>query len=171
MNKNNNLFTLEEIQIANATSRANGAVGHNAIVPRLILEIAKKTDNILDFGAGKRAIHTLYLREQGLNVIAYEFGNNIDLNLHSIDALSKKYNIVFASNVLNVQSSAKMLRNTLKQISNVIENKGKFIVNYPQSPRKGNFTVDFIITELENYFKNISIIHGTHSNPVFQAIK
>ena len=77
------MFTMEEIKIANATSRSNGASAKNkdgsirAIVPRYVAEHINKEDSILDFGAGKGAVHTKWLREQGFNAVAYDFGDNL----------------------------------------------------------------------------------------------
>lgn len=83
-------YTPDEVEIANRTSRSRGAVGKRAIVPRLVPQYASQSDTILDFGAGKDAVHALDLREQGYNVTAYEFGSNVDSKLHDMDALKKK---------------------------------------------------------------------------------
>ena len=58
------MFLVEEIKIANATSRSNGASAINkdgsirAIVPKYVVEHINKEDSLLDFGAGKSATHT-----------------------------------------------------------------------------------------------------------------
>ena len=136
------MFNEMEIKIANATSRSNGASARNkdgsirAIVPKWVAENVKKDRTILDFGAGKEAMHTQWLREQGFNVTAYDFGANCIEGLHDKDALSKQYRVIFASNVLNVQSSVSMLMETLWQIYNSLERGGIFVCNYPSSPRK-----------------------------------
>ena len=109
------MFTQEEIKIANATSRSNGASAINkdgsirAIVPRYVAENINKEDSVLDFGAGKGAVHTKWLREQGFNATAYDFGDNLIEGLHDRNALNKQYKVIMASNVLNVQSSYVML--------------------------------------------------------------
>ena len=88
------MFTMEEIKVANATSRCNGASAKNqdgsirAIVPRYVAEHINNEESILDFGAGKLAIHTQWLKERGFNVTAYDFGDNIVEGLHNEDALS-----------------------------------------------------------------------------------
>lgn len=137
-------FTEKEIKIANATSRSNGASAINsdgairAIVPNFIFKnIEKYRDKtILDFGAGKDAIHTKWLRDNGLNVTAYDFGENCIEGIHDKNALNKRYDVIFASNVLNVQSSEEMMDATLCQIYKTLKKGGKFIFNYPASPRK-----------------------------------
>ena len=137
-------FTEKEIKIANATSRSNGASAINsdgtirAIVPNFIVKNIEEYQGktILDFGAGKDAIHTKWLRERGLNVIAYDFGDNCIEGIHDKNALNKRYDIIFASNVLNVQSSEEMMDATLCQIYKALKKGGKFIFNYPKTPRK-----------------------------------
>ncbi len=78
----NEEFSPEEIEIANKTSRAAGAVSANAVVPRYVRENVPKSHKILDFGAGKDAVHTQNLRGEGFNVTAHEFGSNQKPGLH-----------------------------------------------------------------------------------------
>lgn len=146
------MFTKDEIRIANATSRSSGASARNkdgsirAIVPKWVASFVSKKVSILDFGAGKDAVHTKWLRGQGFNVTAYDFGDNCIEGLHDKDALSKKYKIVMASNVINVSSSYDMLVGTLRQMYNSLESGGTLIMNYPASPRK----MDLTAKELES---------------------
>lgn len=148
------MFTPDEIKIANKTSRSTGAVGQKAIVPRLVAETVSPEDNLtlLDFGAGKTAIHTQALREQGFNVTAYEFGDNINPKLHDINALKNKYDVIYASNVINVQSSEEMLQATINQIQGCMKLNSIVIVNYPTSPRKLNWSMTQMINYLNQYF-------------------
>lgn len=164
-------FNKEEILIANKTSRASGAVGAKAITPRQVAIVAKPTDTILDFGAGKAAAHTKALKELGLNVTAYEFGDNVVEGLHDANALSKKYDIVYASNVLNVQSSESMLRKTLEQIKSASQENGKVIFNYPQSPRKSDMAAKDVSMIIKDVFgDNPAIVGGNASAPLWQVI-
>lgn len=131
------------ILAANKTSRGAGNVSAKAITPKYVLENVSKESSILDFGSGSKALHSKMLRDNGFkNVTAYEFGNNIDPKLHDKNALSKKYKVVFASNVLNTQGSDAMLDSTLRQIANSTEKNGQAIFNLPLEPRYGawNFT-------------------------------
>lgn len=164
------------IRQANSTSRNSGAVGAKAIVPKYVETIAKPSDTILDFGAGKAAAHTLRLRNSGLNVEAYEFGNNSIPGLHNPFALLDKYSIVYASNVLNVQGSDDMLQNTLQQLSDVLEDKGRLIVNLPVTPRYGAWdglspkqAVDKLYNLLSTRFTIVTRVGGTSSAPLFEA--
>lgn len=172
------MFTVEEIQIANATSRSSGATARNkdgtlrAVVPKYVESVARKEDKILDYGAGKWAIHTLYLREKGFDCTAYDFGDNVKY-IHDRDALERQYDIVFASNVLNVCSTAHMLVRTTMEIWMATKDGGYAIVNYPSSPRKGNFTAEEVKDMLECSFDcaEAELISGTKSAPVWKITK
>ena len=132
------MFSKTEIELANKTSRTQyvgGSVGGSAVVPRLISDRYPTGISILDFGSGKYPLHTIRLREKGYNVTPYDFGNNLT-KLHVQKALSRKYDLVFMSNVLNVQSSPKMIATTMNQIKDCMKKSGECILNYPTSPRK-----------------------------------
>ena len=161
------MYTEEEILIANKTSRNSNAVGHNALVPRIIIDYITPDINVLDFGAGKQATHAKRLNEQGYNVTAYEFGDNSVKGIHDPQALSRTYAVVYASNVLNVQSNLNMLDNTIETIKKVMTDTGIFIANYPLSPRKFNFSGKEMFDHFKNHFNTVELIHGSISNPVF----
>lgn len=173
------MYTANEIKIANLTSRTNGASAKNkdgtirAIVPKYIKDHIDHNLEILDYGAGKDASHTIWLRNNGFNkVTAYDFGNNIQKNIHDINALNKKYDVIFASNVLNVQSSNNMMVLTVTEIYDSIKEGGTFIANYPSSPRKSDLSVKQVSEIIENIFNNkIERIGGTASAPMWKIIK
>ena len=172
------MFLTEEIKIANATSRSNGASAINkdgsirAIVPRYVAENVGKENSILDFGAGKGAVHTQWLKEDGFNAVAYDFGDNLIEGLHDKDALSKQYKVIMASNVLNVQSSMAMMIETLNQINNSLEPGGEFICNYPSSPRKMVLTANDLKEIIQSVFKGgIERVGGTSSAPLWRIQK
>ena len=172
------MFTMEEIRVANSTSRSNGASAKNkdgsirAIVPRYVVQYIDKNNSILDFGAGKGAVHTRWLREEGFNVTAYDFGNNVVEGLHDRNALSRQYKVIMASNVINVNSSLDMLMETLSQINNSLEPGGKFIVNYPSSPRKMNLSANEMGWIIQNIFGGlVTRVGGTSSAPLWIVSK
>ena len=172
------MFNEMEIKIANATSRSNGASAINkdgsirAIVPKYVAGYINKEDSLLDFGAGKSATHTRWLREQGFNVIAYDFGENCIEGLHDKNALQKQYKVIMASNVLNVSSSLRMLLETLRQIDGSLESGGEFICNYPASPRKMELTADDLREIIQSIFKGrIERVGGTSSAPLWKVQK
>lgn len=172
------MFNEMEIKIANATSRSGGASAINkdgsirAIVPRYVAEHINKEGSLLDFGAGKGAVHTKWLKEQGFNATAYDFGDNVIEGVHDKDALSKQYKVIMASNVLNVQSSYVMLYETLCQINDSLESGGEFICNYPASPRKLDLTANEIKEILKFIFKGrVERVGGTSSAPLWKVQK
>lgn len=172
------MYTMEEVRIANATSRSNGASAINkdgsirAIVPKYVAEHINKEDSVLDFGAGKGAVHTRWLREEGFNVTAYDFGENCIEGLHDKDALNKQYKVIMASNVLNVSSSLDMLLETLGQIDDSLEPGGEFICNYPASPRKMVLAANDLKEIIQSIFKgSIERVGGTSSAPLWKVQK
>ena len=101
---------------------------------RFVANSISKDKKILDFGCGSEFIQGKYLRELGFDVLGWDFGANKPKEC--VDKLEKIYDVVYASNVLNVISSLSMLMETLDQIYNCIKDGGIFIANYPQLPRK-----------------------------------
>jgi hypothetical protein len=160
-------FTSAQIAKANASSRSRGAVGLKALVPRYVLEIATPNHTILDFGAGKEALHARRLCGVGLHVVAYDFGDNVE-PFNYKHALEAKYDIVFASNVLNVQQDETMLRETLRQIWQVANWRAVF--NYPVSPRYSTLSVDEVEGVITEVFGNRLVrVAGTKQAPVWVA--
>jgi len=166
-------YTSDEIKIANATSRSAGSVSAKALVPRYVEDRVSKGSSILDFGAGRDAIHAKRLKDAGFkDITAYDFGANIKDGIHDPDALSKSYDVVYASNVLNVQSSLPMLRKTLDQIAGAVKSGGSFVGNFPENPRKSeDITVDVVQKELADRFNKVSVVAGTKRAPVYLATK
>jgi hypothetical protein len=172
------MFTKEEVRIANATSRTNGASAKNkdgsvrAVVPRYVAQYINKEEKLLDFGAGRDAVHTKWLRELGFDIVAYDFGDNLIEGLHDKDALSKKYSVIMASNVLNVQSSMTMLQGTLRQIYDSLEYGGKCVCNYPASPRKMELTASALEHILKEFFNgSVERVGGGTSAPLWVVCK
>ena len=168
----------EDIKVANQTSRTKGAVGEQAIVPKWIEENVNKKSSILDYGAGKSAQHTERLSNEGYNVTAYEFGDNVNPNIHDVNALDKKYDVVYASNVLNVQNSEEILNTTLKEISDALNENGYAIVNLPTTPRKGFYEgltpsqgVVSLEEKLRDYIGDIQRVGGIPSAPIYKVEK
>lgn len=134
------MFTQEEIRIANSTYRSKGSSVFDkngnirSVVARFVANHIPKDLKILDFGCGSEFIQGQYLRDLGFDVSGWDFGDNKPKEC--VDKLEKIYDVVYASNVLNVISSHSMLIETLNQIKGCLKDGGMFIANYPQSPRK-----------------------------------
>lgn len=162
----------DAVRLANSTARAAGAVGAKAITPRYVASTTKEGDSVLNFGAGKpdkntgKYLHSEMVRGAGGNVEEYDFGGN------STGSLGKQYDTVFASNVLNVQSSDSMLDSTLNQIWNSVSDGGRAVFNYPESPRY----IEMSPKEVAGAIKNVTGIDpvkvgGTNSAPLWEVKK
>jgi len=91
---------------------------------------------VLDYGAGPEAMHTAALRELGLAVTAWEIGENFREGVHDPEALSRRYNVVLASNVLNTASRWVDVLAMLDELGRAVLPGGRVIVNLPAEPRK-----------------------------------
>ena len=169
------MFRQADIQIANSTSRGKGFIGRNALVPRVVDTMLENYGNkdtmLLDFGAGKEALHARALLEQGWACTAYEFGDNVDIRYHNELALMQQYDIVYASNVLNVQSCAAMARHTISQLFEVVKEDGILVANYPNSPRKSDIKTKEMVQLLLERFDRVERIAGTTSAPCWTIYK
>jgi hypothetical protein len=161
-------YNPQEMETANRTSRARGAIGSRAITPRYVQSVATPEHQILDYGAGSEAVHAASLRDQGLDVTAHEFGQNRN-ERHDPQALERQYHIVYASNVLNTQSSPQMMERTLDQIRASVRQGGAFIGNYPVSPRKSGMSAEDVQTMLQSRFKTVKRVGGTRAAPLWHA--
>jgi len=161
-------FSPQEMETANRTSRARGAIGSRAITPQYVQSIADAQHTILDYGAGRDAVHAQTLRDSGLNVTAHEFGQNRN-ERHDADALERQYHLVYASNVLNTQSSPEMMARTLDQIRASVRPGGGFVGNYPVSPRKSALKPADVEALLRDRFKTVKRVGGTSSAPLWHA--
>lgn len=156
-------MTIEEIKIANATYRRNGSSVFDkngkirSVVANYVAENISKDKKILDFGCGSEFIQGKYLKELGFDVDGWDFGANKPQDC--VPELNQVYDVVYASNVLNVLSSGAALRETFIQIRSCLKDGALFIANYPQSPRKLNLNVETMENLLRFFFgKNIQRI-------------
>jgi len=138
-------FAPAEKEIAMATARSRGAIGAKAVVPALVKEMAGKDDSILDFGCGPGQRHVRALRAAGFrDVTGYDFGEEF------LGALDRRYQLVYASNVINVCLSEAQVRRTLMMIKDLLRPDGTWVVNYPSDPRKAGLTVPQVRAILED---------------------
>ncbi|HEY4002771.1 MAG TPA: methyltransferase domain-containing protein [Candidatus Xenobia bacterium] len=163
-------FSDTEMEIANRTARSHGAVGGRAVVPRYIEETSEKAERILDFGSGPQAIHTQHLRDVGFgHVEAFEFGLNQRDGVHNPQALHQEYDTVFASNVLNVQSSQHMMATTLDELAQTVKADGRLVANLPSEPRKMVIDPSSLSRMLSKRFYHVERVGGTPSAPLLEA--
>lgn len=163
------------VEAAYRTSTRYTTASRSAVVPRIVREYARRDDKILDFGSGKAAPYTAQLRGLGYDCTAYEFEDFADLAIHDRDALTRLYDIVFCSGVLNVQGSPAMLRRTLGQVFDATHQNSVVFADYPHNPRKlatkahpHGVPAARIEREILKVFGTTpDIVHGTTSAPVW----
>lgn len=156
------------INLVNRTCRSAGAVGFKALVPRHIRSSTPKSARILDFGAGKDAIHAETLKADGYNVTAHDIGANYT-DKHCPRALDRTYDVVYASNVLNVQPSIDWISFLISEMKACLEPNGRLVVNYPASPRKSCLTAPEVRLVLLDHFRVVEQVNGTKQAPVWEC--
>ena len=101
------------------------------MVFRVVKQFIQPHMKVLDFGAGKFARQTAALRAMGHNVTAYDY--HAKTGVHDPNALDHKYDLVYSSNVLNVQNSHAQLLNTIHKASKAVHPQGMYITNMPKA--------------------------------------
>ena len=150
-----------------STARSKGAVGQQAIVPRVVRDILEKHEcyqNILDFGAGPGRKHVNNLKKQfDRNIQGYDLGDDRDI-------LEESWNLVYASNVLNVQTTIEQLLETLADLW-IAQGDGDLIVNYPKEPRKMGLTPTQMEECLFKFGWEVERVQGVSKNNVWKLHK
>ena len=169
-------MTTEEIKIANATYRRRGSSVFDkdgnirSVVAKFVAHNINKDKRILDYGCGSEFIQGNYLRQLGFNVYGWDIGANKPKD--GVDKLEQIYDVVYASNVLNVLSSISMLMETLDQIYGCLKCGGVFIANYPAAPRKMAIDSRCMEEVIRSRFGGgISMVGGTLSTPIWCVVK
>lgn len=149
-------YTRDTSMAMSKTFRYGGAVGAGkAKLPQYVAHIASPIDLILDYGAGSRIPHTLWLRSLGLNVVATD--QYFDSSVHDLYAFERRYDIIMCSNVLNVQERPQDIVNVIYQLRSVLKPDGVLVVNYPENPRNFKDVTDSDIeTVLRKFFRYVS---------------
>lgn len=169
-------MTIEEIKIANATYRRCGSSVFDkdgnirSVVARFIAHNINKDKRILDYGCGSEFIQGNYLRQLEFNVDGWDIGANKPKDC--VDELTQIYDVVYASNVLNVISSTSMLMETLDEVYNCLNDGGVFIANYPAAPRKMVIDLRCLEEIIQKRFGgDINIVGGIKSAPILSVTK
>jgi len=103
-----------------------------------------KNTEILDFGAGYKATQSQILSIKYPKIKAYDFPETMEDSVNDAPELKKiftqspqgNYDIILASNVLNVQKNLSMLQNTLNEIYCGMKKGSSLIMNIPKDPIK-----------------------------------
>ena len=150
-----------EIIKANRSARSKGAVGQNAIIPKLVSEMFSKDISILDYGCGPNRIHSDKLKQDGFKVDSFDFGKNWREGMQ-YEVFPNKYDLIYASNVVNTWGNIKMVCDSLEQIRNGLKEDGVFLANFPKKPRyiptmKDD---DFELILANAYFSTVKMIQA-----------
>ena len=174
------MYTPEQIIIMNRTARYKGAVGLKALVPGVIDTMIYNTPswlrlNILDYGAGREAIHCNKLKDTWKNKIAIEawdIGDNyMGSEFHTEQFLYNHYDIVYASNVFNIQPSVDGIQQVFLECMRALRPDGKFVFNYPTN-RHSSITKNQLHGIGFHYFYKVDkMSHHGQKSSIFVARK
>jgi hypothetical protein len=154
------------------SSRNAGAVGKDPVTLRVVKQFIRPGMKVLDFGAGQFARHANALRAQGFDVTAHDY--TIKPGIHDPKALDRgrKYDMVYSSNVLNVQHSPSHLNRTVQTIANATHPQGTYIANFASGPHYdaykglvGRQKVELVQNTLMKHFGEVTKLpmpHGAH---------
>ena len=169
-------MTAQEIKIANLTYRKRGPSVFDkdgnirSVVAKYVECNVDKDKKILDYGCGSEFIQGNHLRNNGFDIDGWDIGANKPNN--GINELRCIYDVVYASNVLNVINSDAMMEETLDQIYNCLKTGGMFIANYPSAPRKMDISADLFEDIIQGKFSGtIQVVGGTKSAPIWCVTK
>jgi len=167
-------LTAEERTAAAATSRVTGSIGPRALTPRHTSTLVGAGSEVLNYGAGKVdnagvIPHSETLSEAGANVTNHDLPANQTTGVHDPDALTKTYDVVMASNVLNVQPDEATIRTALSEIASATKADGKAVFNFPSSPRFSEVSPARLAEIASEFFSDVKRVGGTVSAPLFEA--
>ena len=88
----------------------------------------------MDYGAGKDAYGSQIIHDikQLWHVTSYEIGDNIIDGIHDRMALSKKYDVVMMSNVINIQPSLEDVLIVLMEAKRCMRDGAYLYCNLPE---------------------------------------
>ncbi len=146
------------------TARPAGAIGSRPIIPSYLIE-NKYTyflKSILDFGCGKTGRHVKLLNDEGFAVWGEDLSlpyneEDSDQNPPWLHKPGKKYDLVFANSVINVQSGIIDICTLLDTIKARVNPGGMIMLTVPQEPWKPKYVDPAFVRAflLSNGFKPI----------------
>lgn len=166
-------YNLEQMARANRSCRDRGAIGTNPVLLSILEHLdPANIGHALDYGAGKKAKQARYLNTRGWKVTAHEFGENYSRGYHDPHALSQKYGLIYASNVLNVQGDLDMLAGMLSEIRMCLHWNAPFYCNYPRQPR---YIATLTDVEMEGtlraWFSDVQRLPRQYNGVIFKCEK
>lgn len=164
---------LHDQDATKAAVKTNAPNWETTAIDKIIRDHVTKNQTILDFGAGG-AKPAFRLKAEGYKITAYDFmytpeNKQTETDPRDYNALNKRYDVVYASNVLNVQSGQAMMQKTIQEIRGSMKSSSVFIANFPNSPRKWPEVqkAEDMKKFLSNYFTDIRLVGGTNSAPIW----
>lgn len=163
-------YSNHQIHKMNSTARSAGAVGLNSIIVKIIKSLIDKNKKILDYGSGPNLIQTKQLVDCGFNVKSWDIGNNLTNSNYFIKKLeSNSFDVVFASNVLNVQENEERIKFVIDEVFDTTKNIA--ILNFPNSPNYTGLNIHNILYLLQLQFKSVfSIYRLDNKNFIYENI-
>jgi hypothetical protein len=168
------MLTLTPKQIAEVGETSNRTLPVVPLVYRYLMNNSHKFNSdfvsVLDYGCGKNPSHIPALRRRFDAVFKYDVA-------HFPVRPTGVFDIVAASNVLNVLPTIKSVAQTIADIAAFVKPDGCAIINYPETPRKSRMKdgteldADGIEVLLKLAFKTVQRLpyYGTKDAPVFKA--
>lgn|SRR5574343_554943 len=140
-----------------SSGRAGGAFRNRVTKVSKYVENNITPDNeVLDFGAGKGAYQSKYLGDKGYKVTPYDLPENTVSGVHDPNALTKQYDTVMASNVMNVQPNLETFKNTMSQMYNSVRPGGRIVANFPKEPNHIGLSLSEVHNILTDLFPNVT---------------
>jgi 2-polyprenyl-3-methyl-5-hydroxy-6-metoxy-1,4-benzoquinol methylase len=137
------ILTQDYLDLVNSTYRNSSAIGRANVVPRavgaLLASGALRPRTILDFGSGKDADDAEAFRAMGFDVTATDVGRNFVPGVHDPAALERQYDLVYASNVLNVQPTVDHLAHVIDTLARAVAPGGALVANYYPRTKHARF--------------------------------
>ena len=150
---------------AKRSFRAKGAVGKYPLMYRRLRTFLDTTFRdsacVLDYGSGPGEVHTKRLRDDYPDC----HFSSYDLDPEGTSGKYGRYDIVVASNVLNVIEDRQALKDTILEISRCVVPEGVLLCNFPKSPRY----LDVHETAIEKQLKKLFHIVQREGNEFLAA--
>jgi len=159
-------YTKAQVKAMGRTARSRGAVGSRATVVRHVCATTRRGDPVLDYGCGDGTHADMLWHRFGVCAVGYDVARPRPTDE---DYLSRKYQTVYASNVLNVQPSVRKAVGVIDDMARLVQREGRLVVNYPRDPAKHERNVDAIIRALLKRFRRVVLVDGTMAAPVLEA--
>ena len=131
------MYASNELASMNATARTSGAVGADPVTVRYLKTFLDGGELVLDFGAGPSRRHANQIEgATGAIVEAFDTGANWRNEYHVRQIEAGRYDVAYASNVLNVQPHSAGIVHVLTSMRRAVHSAGVIFFNFPKSPRK-----------------------------------